>query len=59
MGLVVPGARRRGSQGISGGAMDCHIFFSLLREEQRPLKAGVMGAEKNTQLDQAQEPSCR
>lgn len=50
MGLVVPRARRRGSQGISGGGGGNGLshFLSLLREEQRPLKAGVMEAEKNT-----------
>lgn len=51
MGLLVPGARRPGSQGISGGWERWLVtFLSLLREEQRPLKAGVMEAEKNTAL---------
>jgi hypothetical protein len=48
-----------GLRGSLGAQWIVTFFFSLLREEQRPLKAGVMGAEKNTQLDQAQEPSCR
>lgn len=47
-GMVVPGARRRGSRGDLRGRKWLVTLLSLLRGELRPLKAGVMEAEKNT-----------
>lgn len=44
------GGARLGGEGLGGsaGGNGLSHFLSLLRGEQRPLKAGVMEAEKNT-----------